>query len=133
MSACAAKAVSRCGRSPRPPILSERATESLEQFAVHRIAVGHVLGMPLHAERKARCIGDANGLDRAVFRHALDKDAPARLKYALAVQRIDADGFGAEQFGKNAARREADLMAFGVDDLGIGIDFSVFEPERPMV
>jgi len=54
--------------------------------------------MPLHAERKARRFGDADGLDRFVPRHTLDNNASARLENALAVQGIDPNAFGAKQF-----------------------------------
>src|SRR5580704_2664473 len=37
-----------CTGSPRPPILHQRRAERLEQCAIDRIAIGVVLGMPLH-------------------------------------------------------------------------------------
>ena len=48
--------------------------------------------MPLHPERKARGIRDADRLDSAVLGDAFDDDAFARLEDTLPVQRIDADG-----------------------------------------
>src|SRR5271167_2113318 len=95
------RAYSRSRRSPRLPVFIQRRAERLEQFAIDRIAVGqiavgNVFGMPLHAERKVWRAVDADGLDRVVFRHALDDDALARFEDALAVQRIDADFFRIE-------------------------------------
>ena len=42
--------------------------------------------MPLHAERKARRVGDSDRLDSAVFRHAFDDDPLAELENALAMK-----------------------------------------------
>jgi hypothetical protein len=52
---------------------------------------------------------------------------------ALAVQGIDADAFGAEQFGKDAARREADLVPLGEDHFQIGVELAVRQPRRAMI
>src|SRR5260370_41057838 len=81
----------------RPLMQLERFAEGLEQRAVDRVALRVVFRMPLHAECKARRIRDPDCLDGAVFRDALDHDALAGLEDALPVQRIDADGFTAEQ------------------------------------
>ena len=89
--------------------------------------------MPLHAERKARRIGDADRLDGAVLRHALDHDALAGLVDALAVQRVHADGLAAEEPREGAARDEPDLMPVGEDDGGIGMDLAVLQPRHAMV
>src|SRR6202035_2375872 len=106
-----------CTALPAPLILHQRLAERLEQCAVDRIAVGLVLGMPLHAERKTRRVGDGDGLDGLVLRHALDDDAFARLEDALTVQRVDPDGLGAEQFCEHAARLEPHVVAVGEDDV----------------
>ena len=90
-----------------PLVCDQRLAERLEQLAVDRVALRVVLRMPLHAERKARRVGDADRLDGAVFRNALDHDALAGLEDALAVQRVDADGLAAEQCRERAARRPA--------------------------
>src|ERR1700733_14778095 len=83
-------------RQPSRAARSQRRAERLEQRAVDRVAMRIVFGVPLHAERKARGIRDADRLDGAVFRHALDDDALAGLQDALPVQRIDLDGLAAE-------------------------------------
>ena len=62
--------------------------------------------MPLHTEREAGRIGNADRLDGAVLGHALDHDALARLKDALPVQRIDLDLLAAEDLGEGAARHQ---------------------------
>ena len=103
----------------------ERLAERLKQRAVHRVALRVVLGVPLNAERKARRVGDADRLDRAVFRHALDDDALAGLENALAMQRVHADGLPAEELREGAARNESDVMAVGEDDGRIGMDLAV--------
>src|SRR5947209_13906529 len=94
-------------------IFRHRSAERFEQCAIDRAALRLVFGMPLHAERKARRIGDADRLDRVVLGYAFDDDALARLENALAVQRIDADALGAQQFGEDAAWREPDLVPLG--------------------
>src|SRR5580692_8124278 len=67
----------------------QRLAERLEQRAVDRVAVRIIFGVPLHAERKARRVRDADRLDGTVFCHAFDHDALARLQDALAMQRVD--------------------------------------------
>src|SRR6185312_1003471 len=64
----------------------QRLAERLEQGAVDRVTVRIIFGVPLHAERKARRIRDADRLDGAVLRHAFDDNAFAGLLDALAVQ-----------------------------------------------
>src|ERR1043166_6931505 len=86
-----------------PLIRPQRLAERLKQFAVHRIALRIVLGMPLHAERKARRIRDADRLDGAVLGGPLDDHALAWLENTLSMQRIDPDGLAAEQRCKSAA------------------------------
>ena len=73
-------------RLRRALVRGQRVAERLEQRAVDRIALRIVFGMPLHAERKARRVGDPDRLDGAVFRDALDHDPLARLQDALPVQ-----------------------------------------------
>src|SRR5215469_1416891 len=92
-----------------------RRAESLKQCAVDGISLRLVLGMPLRAQGKTRRIGDADRLDGAVFRDALDHDALAWLEDALAVQRIDADGLLAQQLREDAARREAHVVPLAVN------------------
>ena len=58
--------------------LRHRLAERLKQRAVDRIALRVVFRVPLHAERKARRVGDPDRLDRAVIRHALDHHALCR-------------------------------------------------------
>src|SRR5580700_2113741 len=123
----------RCAPFLRLPVLRQRRAERLEQFAIHWIAVGLVFGVPLYAERKTRRVGDVNGLDGAVLRNAFDDHALARFEDALAVQRVDADRFGAKELGEHAAWRQANVVAIGENDFEIGMQFAVFEPRRPMV
>src|SRR5215831_12370164 len=91
----------------------QRLAERGKQRAVHRIALRIVFCMPLHAEGKPRSAGDADGLDRAVLRHALDHDPVARLQNALTMQGVHADGLAAEDARENAARHQPDLVAVG--------------------
>src|SRR3954465_5445049 len=86
----------------RPAVRLQRLAEGLEQRAVDRIALRIVLGMPLHAERKPRCVRNPDRIDGASFPHALDDDTLAGIEDALPVQRVDANGFAAEQFCKGA-------------------------------
>src|SRR5580693_8266335 len=79
----------------RFPVIHERRAEGLEQRAIDRVLLRVVFGVPLNAQREARGVGDADRLDRAVFRHALDDDPFAELEDALAVQRIHADHIAA--------------------------------------
>jgi hypothetical protein len=119
--------------SPLPLTLRQRRAESFEQFAIHRIVLRVVFGMPLHAEGEARRLGDADRLDRAVIGHALDHDALARLEDALAVERIDANAFGPQQFGKYAAGGEAHVMTIGKHHLHIGVEFAVRQSRRAVI
>ena len=75
-------------------------TKGLKKGAVYQVAPGIVLGMPLHPQRKARGIGDANGLDGAVLRHPLHDDALAGLEDALAVQRVYPDALTPQIWAK---------------------------------
>ena len=61
----------------------QRGAERLEQFAIDRIAVGYVLGVPLRAEGKTWRVGDADGLDGVVLGDALDDDPLAGFENAL--------------------------------------------------
>ena len=106
-------------------MLRQRRAEGFEQFAIHRIVLRVVFGVPLHAERKTRRLGNADRLNGAVIGHALDDDAFAGLEDALAVQRIDANAFGTEQFRKYATGRQPYLVTIGKDDLDIGMKFAV--------
>src|SRR3984885_14614863 len=90
--------------------LEQRLAKGLKQRAVDRIALRIIFGMPLHTERKRRRLRNSNGLDRAVLRDPLHHDPFAGIEDALTVQRIDADGVAAEQFGKGAASEKTDLM-----------------------
>src|ERR1700721_968983 len=56
----AARGSARRLRLPRAAIGRERRAERFEQLAIDRIALRLVLGMPLHAERKAGRLGDAD-------------------------------------------------------------------------
>src|SRR5271165_4954653 len=86
------------GEEESAPLLTlrQRAPERFKQFAIHRIVLRVVFGVPLHPKRETRRFGDADRFDRAVVRHALDHDALAGLEDALAVQRIDPDAVGAQ-------------------------------------
>src|SRR5256885_10788274 len=94
-----------------PLARDKRLAERLKQRAIDRVTLRVVLRMPLHAERKARRVGNPDRFDGAVFRDALDHDALAGLENALAVQRIDADGFATEQFCESAAGNQCHLVA----------------------
>ena len=106
-------------------VFDERLAERLEQRAIDRVGLRVVFGVPLHAERKSRRIGNADRLDRAVFGDALDNDPLAGLEDALTMQRIDPDGLAAEKPCEGAIRRERDLMPVGEDDGRIGMDLAV--------
>src|SRR5436309_3293799 len=67
----------------RPLVRLERFAESFEQGAVDRVALRVVLRVPLYADCKTLGIGNADRLDGAVFRHALDEDAFARFEDIL--------------------------------------------------
>src|SRR5262245_58553412 len=99
-------------------VRQECFTERLKQRQVNCVALRIVLRVPLDAQREARRVGDADRLDGAVLRHALDDDARTGLENALAVQRVDADGVAAEELRKDPARHELDVMAIGEDDGG---------------
>src|SRR5690348_5245925 len=71
------RGAARRGRSPAASMRGHRRAKRLKQRAVYRIALRVVFGVPLHAQGKARRIGDPDRLDRVVLRHALDDDAPA--------------------------------------------------------
>src|SRR3990170_9047721 len=94
-------------------VRQDRRAERLKQRAVHRVGLRMLFRMPLHAEREARRVGDADRLDGAVFRHTLDDDARAGLENALTVKRVYADGVAAEKSREDAARHELDVMAVG--------------------
>src|SRR4029077_18535343 len=89
--------------------------------------------MPLHAERKARCIGDPDGFDGAVFRNAFDDDAFTRFEDALPMQGIHTDGFATKYLREGAAGRQSDVMPVSEDDRLIGVDFAVLQPWHAMV
>ena len=86
---------------------ADRGAEGLKQRAIDRVFLRIDLGVPLHAQRKARRVGDADGLDRLILGHALDDDALARLEDALPVQRVDPDGLGAEELRLDGSERFA--------------------------
>src|SRR5215472_17151136 len=102
----------------------QRLAERAKQRAVHRIALRIVFCMPLHAQVKPRSAGDADGLDRAILRHALDHDPVARLQNALTMQGVHADGLAAEDARENAARHQPDLVAVGKDNGRVGMDLA---------
>src|SRR5260370_37661703 len=87
--------------------------------------------MPLNAEGKARRVGDADGLDRAVLRHALDDNPLAGLEDALTVQRVDADGLLTEELREGAAGDQVDIVAVGEDDGGSGGGLAPLPPPEP--
>src|SRR6516164_840222 len=104
-----------------PLLFAKRIAKSLEQRAVDRVALRIIFRMPLHAERKARRIGDADRFDGAVLRDAFDDDALAGLEDTLPIQRIDADHLANEQLRKRSVENEATLVPVGADDLGVGM------------
>jgi DNA polymerase I len=121
------------GHLPCLLLLAQRRRESFKQFAIHRIVLRVILGVPLHAERKAGRLRDADRLNGAVIGDAFDHDAFARLEDALAVQRIDPNAFGTEQFGKDAAGRQPHVMAVGKHHLHIGMEFAVRQARRAVI
>src|SRR5215207_724816 len=98
--------------------------ERLEQRAVHGIALRVVLRVPLNAECEAGGVGDADRLDRAVVRQALDDDALAWFQNALTVERVHTNGFAAHQRGKGAAFDEMDVVTVAEDHRVIGMDLT---------
>src|SRR4051812_9731814 len=106
----------------------QRLAERLKQRAVDRIALRVILRMPLHAEGKARRVGNPDRFDSAVLRDAFDDDALAGVENALAMQRVDTDGFAAEQFCESAAGKQGHLVAIGENDRVIGMDLAVLQP-----
>src|SRR2546430_17349123 len=106
----------------RPPVFCQRLAERLEQRAIDRVLLRIVFGVPLHPEREAPRIRNADGLDGAVLGDALDHHPSAWLQNALAVQRIDPDGLTPQDFRERAARRQAHLVAICDDDSCIGMD-----------
>jgi hypothetical protein len=111
----------------------QRGCESFKQGAVYRIALCIVLHVPLDAESKAGRICDADRLDRAVFGHALNHDPLARIKDALSVQRVHADGLAAEDACKGAALHKGNIMALGEDDVGIWMNFTCLQAKHPVI
>src|SRR5262249_62340699 len=103
----------------RPSVRGEGFAESAKQRAVDPVALRIVFGVPLHAERKARRVGDADRLDGAVFGHALDHDALAGLEDALAVQRVHPDALAPEDAREGAARNQGDVMTVGEHHAGL--------------
>ena len=113
------------GRTPCPtggrrnkPHRARRYAASAAPNAANKVrltglGIGHVLGMPLHGKRKARRLADADGLDGVVLPPRPRRRCAGPAKNALAVQRIDPDGLGAEELCEYAAGREPDLVAVG--------------------
>src|SRR5262245_34917544 len=85
-------------------VLQQRGAEGLEEGTIDGVALRIVLGVPLHADSECRRVGDADGLDRAVFGDAFDDDPLAWLENALAVQGVHADRVPSHQLGKQAVR-----------------------------
>src|SRR6185312_10624480 len=77
------------------PVIQQGGTKGLEQGAIDRVELRVVFGVPLDAERKRWRVGDPDGLDGAVFRHAFHDDPLARFENALAVERVHANRFAA--------------------------------------
>src|SRR6516162_7251780 len=119
--------------STRALLLRQRRAEGFEEFAIHRIVLRVVFGVPLHAERETRRLGNADRFDGAVIGHALDDDAFAGLEDTLAVQRIDPNGFGSQQLRKDASRRQTYLVAVGKNHLHIGVEFAVRQTRRAVI
>ena len=63
------------GTLVRSPAFPDRLTKCSKQGTVYWIGLWIVLGMPLDTQRKTRCIGNSNSLDRIVLCHTLDDDA----------------------------------------------------------
>src|SRR5262245_61470935 len=91
----------------------ERRPEGFEQGAVDRAFLRIVFRMPLHSQRKARRVGDADRLDGAVLRHALDDNAGARLEDALTMERVDAYHLAAEDPREGTPRHKLHVVAVG--------------------
>src|SRR5439155_23076263 len=89
--------------------------------------------MPLHAERKARRVGNPDRLDRAVLRNALDDHPFPRFENALTVQRIDADRLATEQPGKDPAGNETDVVTVGEVHTDTTVVFAVFQARHAMI
>src|SRR6185437_3788763 len=104
----------------------------LKQRAIHGVAPGIVLGMPLHPQRKARGVGDADGLDGAILRHSLHDNALAELEDALPMQRVHPDAFAPQDPRKDAAWNETDVVAIGEDDGRIGMYFPILQTRHAM-
>ena len=92
-----------------------------------------IFRVPLHAQRKARRIGNAYGLNRAVLGDSFNDDAVARLQNTLAMQGVHADRVFAKEFCKGAVRNKFDLMAVRKQEGGIGVDFAGFGSWHAMV
>ena len=60
-------------------------------------------------------------------------DALAGLQNALPVQRIDADGFAAEQRCEGAAGNQRHLVAVGENDLVVGMNLAVLQPRHAVI
>ena len=67
--------------------------------------------MPLDARCETGCVGNSDGLDRAVLCHALDDDAIPRLRNALTMERVYADRLSVEKSREDTAGNETDVMA----------------------
>src|SRR5258708_19119158 len=89
--------------------------------------------MPLHAECKARGVGNPDRLDRAVLGHALDDDARSGFEDALTMQRVDAERLAPKYLRKDAAGNETDVVPVGEDNSGIRMDFAALQPRHAMV
>ena len=72
----------------RPLAFPDRSSERSKQGTVYRIGLRIVLGVPLDELGR---VGNSDGLDRAVLRHALDDNAIPRFQNALTVERVDAN------------------------------------------
>ena len=92
----------------------QRFAERLKQCAVDRVALRIVFGVPLHAERKRRRVGNADRLDGTILGDAFDDDTLAWFENALTMQRIDANGFATKQTRKHAILDQPDIVAVSV-------------------
>ena len=83
--------ITRRRRFLRPLAFPDRSSERSKQGTVYRIGLRIVLGVPLDAQCELGRVGNSDGLDRAVLRHALDDNAIPRFQNALTVERVDAN------------------------------------------
>ena len=120
-------------RFHRPLAFPDRSSERSKQGAVYRIGLRIVLGVPLDAQCEPGRLGNSDGLDRAVLRHALDDNAIPRFQNALTVERVDANRLSVEEPREDTAGNETDVMAICENDCRVRMEIPVFQPRRSMV